>query len=338
MTFPILYLLAAQVVGSQETRPTWPAELSLSGSAAKLAENTYRGTQASGGAGASWFVGREMVDDGTPLALQAYLQRLNQLALSLGTGALWAGTANGYGRTDYKHSNTSVNGSVGGTFYLGDLVLGGGLSYERVADHQSGGTLTTEVNRTTQYKSASAMIGIRRGDTRLLGSYQWQAYNDDQQRPPTWGRASLDLRTVVDKNIRMILNGYTLVDGGGGSAQAEFFSSPELGLWMSGFFQTGQVYVNSTTDYNRVGVSFGMGWWPSHRFELQFEPGFTSAQQRSASSIALTTYYLNVTMVVRAPQHFRTVTVAPPAPADDSDTVAPEGTAAPDVLHDAFWP
>jgi hypothetical protein len=47
-----------------------------------------------------------------------------------------------------------------------------------------------------------------------------------------------------------------------------------------------------------------IGWWPSHRFELQFDLGLTSTQSRIANSIALTTVYLDIAFVARAPKRY----------------------------------
>jgi hypothetical protein len=89
-------------------------------------------------------------------------------------------------------------------------------SYEGVADHQSGGTLVSDLDETTHYFAASGSTGLRIDDLQLLGTYRWTAH------------------------------------------------------------------VQSAVRARRI------GWWPSHRFELQFDLGLTSTQSRIANSIALT--------------------------------------------------
>lgn len=303
MHLPILCFVAAQTAAAQGGPQTsYRAEFAASGALERVNQGAYSGTEASGGANATWFVGRPLTDDELPLALQAYLQQLNRLSLSFGGGGLWAGSDT----NSYRHSNSSLNGSLGGHFYRGAMVLGGGLFYERVADHQSGGSLTGDDDLTTQLWSAGISGGLRSDTLEVLGTYRWRSYDDNgQARPATWGQAGLRLESVLDNEIKFHVDGYTLTDGGGASAGTEFFSSPELGGWISGFMEAGQVYVNSTTDYHRMGASFGVGWWATRRFELQFSLGFASAKRSSGPSTSLTTSLATLGIVLRAPKRYQ---------------------------------
>jgi hypothetical protein len=300
MNLPVLCLVLLQAIGDQDGQASWPAQFTLAGSVGRLNQSSYGGFRGDGSVGATWFVLRPIVDDETPLALQAYLQRLSWLAFAAGVGGLLAGEDT----TTYKHSYRSANGALSGHFYRGDWVLGGRLLYEGVADHQSGGTVGS-VDKTTHYFSASISSGIRRGTLEVVGTYRWRSYYDDGHlRPASWGQAVLNLQSVADEAIYASIGAYTLTDGGGASAEAEFFSTTRLGIWIRGFFETGQVYVNSTTDYHQFGISLGTGWWATRSFELQLSLGFSSANRTSGSSPALTTGLLGLGIVARGPGRF----------------------------------
>jgi hypothetical protein len=300
---PVLSLLIAQTSAAQAGTASWPAEFSAGGSVGHFSQGSfYRGWQGSAGGSATWFVRRPVVDDGTPFSLQSFLQRLD--ALSLGFGG--SGFSAKDDLTLYQHRGQSVNATLGGYFYLGDFVLGGGLYYETVNDTQVAAGQTSEEKHTTQLGSPDVTAGWRHDTFEMVGEYHLRSYYDDGvARPLRWGQASLRLRSVLEDQFYLRLEGYTVVGGGGASCDFESFSSQDLGVWLSGFYERGQIYVNSSTDYHRQGASVGVGWWSTHRFELQFSLGISTVKRADDLGSALTTAVATMTVVLRAPDRYQ---------------------------------
>lgn len=281
----VLLLLLAQSLNAPSGSASWPAEFEAAGSLGHFGQGDfYGGWQGSGSGGATWFLRRPVVDDGTPFALQSYLQRLDRLALGFGGSGFSA-------RDDltlYEHRGNSLSSSLAGQFYVGDLILGGELYYSRLGDVQAPAPSTGqtgEERHTTQVWYPELVLGLRHEDTELVGEYRLKSYYDDGiRRSLGWGQATLRLRSVLEREISWHVEAYTLVDGGGADFDVEFFSRQDLGVWFSGYFEEGRIYANSSTDYERLGVSLGLGWWSSDSVELQFSLAFSTAKRTVPST------------------------------------------------------
>lgn len=312
---PLLSLLLAQSTPAPTAVPSWPAEFAASGSLGRFSQgDSYSGWHGGGSAAVTWFVGRPLVDDGaTPLSMQSFLQRLNRLSLEVGASA-WSGKDD---LTLHQRSANTVDASAAGRFYLGSLVLGGELLYARVRDRQLLPPEATEEKHTTDLGHVGATLGWRyQGDVELSGTYRWKGYYDDGvSRAPRWGQVILRLRSLAESNVYWAFGAYTLVHGGGGSFQTEVFFNRRLGVWLTGFYERGQMYVNSEVDYMRQGASVGFGAWASNRFEVQFSLGFSTVERASSSAVALTEVTTGLTFVLRAPQRYRAWESPPPPPA-----------------------
>jgi hypothetical protein len=312
LLLPLFSLLLFQAGSIREIESTWPADFnaSLSGGGFHQPE-FYDGWQAGGSVGANWYLRRPLVDDGSPLAMQAFLQRLNRLSFNLDTV--------GFGAKDsvslYEHSGHSANVSLSGLFYLRDMVLGGGIHYERVYDFQHPSPLsglTSDERHTTQLVYPDLTLGVRWKRFEGEASYRFKTYFDDgKTRSPRWGQALLRLQNFSDEQIYWSALLYTVVHGAGLSFDFEFFSSPRLGVWLKGYLDRGVVYANSENDYRRESLSLGVGWWKSNRLELQFSVGVSTAQRESAGSSTLITGLGTFGVVVRAPRRDRTKVVVP---------------------------
>jgi hypothetical protein len=261
------------------------------------------------------------VDDGSPLSMQAFLQRLDRLSFKL--------DAAGFGAKDsfslYEHSGHSASASLSGLFYLRDLILGGGIHYSWAYDLQHPSPLsdlTSDQSHTTQLAYPELTLGVRSGTFECEGSYRFKTYFDDGRvRTPRWGQAVVGLRNFLEPQAYWSAFIYTLVDGAGLSFDFEFSASPWLGIWLSGYLERGVVYVNSQNDYDRMSFSVGVGWWKSNRFELQFSLAVFTAQRESvgASNPTLITGLGTFGVLLRAPQRYRgqvTSPLADPLPAD----------------------
>jgi len=334
---PVFALLVAQAPATQMGTTSWPSEFSASGSVGHISQgSSYGGWQGSGGGGATWFVRRPLVDDGKPFALQSYLQRLDGLSLGFGGSGFSAKND----QTLYERSAHGMNATLGGLFYLDSLVVGGGLFYDVVYDVQVPAGQTAEEKHTTALWSPHVTAGLRQDAFEVLGVYRLRSYHDDGvARPLRWGQASLRLRSVLKDQFAWRVDGYTVVGGGGASFNVESFPSQDLGFWLSGYLELGQIYVNSSTDYQRQGASVGIGLWGSNRFELQFSIGVSTAKRADGNGTALTTTYGALAVVLRAPErhHVASPAVLPatgPVPAAEAPPLpAPVEVAPPAQVH-----
>jgi len=69
---------------AHRTESSWPADFyaSFTGGGFQPARG-YDGWQAGGGVGANWYLRNPLVDDGSPLSMQAFLQRLDRLSFDV---------------------------------------------------------------------------------------------------------------------------------------------------------------------------------------------------------------------------------------------------------------
>jgi hypothetical protein len=84
LVLPVLSLLLAQAGPAHRIESSWPADFyaSFTGGGFHRPE-AYDGWHAGGGVGANWFLRRPLVDDGSPLSMQAFLQRLDRLSFDV---------------------------------------------------------------------------------------------------------------------------------------------------------------------------------------------------------------------------------------------------------------
>ena len=84
LALPVLSLLLWQAGPTHGVESSWPAEFyaSFTGGGFHQPE-AYDGWHAGGGVGANWFLRRPLVDDGSPLSMQAFLQRLDRLSFDV---------------------------------------------------------------------------------------------------------------------------------------------------------------------------------------------------------------------------------------------------------------
>lgn len=301
--FFVYSILLAQDSPAPGSQAAWPAEFYAGATGSHFDQGpSYSGWQGEGSASATWYVVRPLVDDGTPLGIQGYLQRLSQLHLSCGGTA----TAGSDGASSYRYSSKSMYVSPSGFFYLGGMILGAGAYYYRLGGDTQPADGSPEQHQTTQLFYPWVTAGLRSDALEIYGTYRYRTYYDDgAKRPSTWGQASLRLRNTVDDAIYWRLDAYTLSGGAGGAFHVEAFFAPTLGAWLEGYFETGGIYVNTTNEYSREGGEIGVGWWASHRFELQFSLRVSSASRNGGYRPATTTVGATLGVVLRGPQRDR---------------------------------
>lgn len=316
ISVPALCLLLAQSLPSQPPAASWPAELKLSLDGGGFQQgDAYDGWRVGGSGGATWFPGRPLVDDRTPLSIQAYLQRLDRLSFDIAV----SGFDGKDGLTLYEHSGHSANLGLSGLAYLHDVVLAGGLYYARSYDlqhaAQSSG-LFEDQKHTTQLAYPELTLGLRLSDVQMQGSYRFKTYFDDGNvRSQQWGQVlALVEGYLVNPDTFWRLSGYTLPDGEGASAYVEGFVETGLGLWLEAFAEHGQPFLNSRTDYDRKGIEFGVGWWKTHSLELQFSVDLTTSRAATAGATSLVTGIASFGIVMRAPTRQPEPVMTAPAP------------------------
>jgi hypothetical protein len=168
--FPVLALLVSQSTPVQGYETTWPAEFKASLSGGGLHQpDFYSGWSAGGSANAKWYLRRPLVDDGTPLSMQGFLQRLDRLSFGIDV----IGFAAKDDLSLYERRGHSANLSLSGLFYLRDLVLGAGLHYARIYEFQHPSPLsdlTSDERHTTQFAYPELTFGLRSGRFEFQGS------------------------------------------------------------------------------------------------------------------------------------------------------------------------
>jgi hypothetical protein len=312
LLLPVLSLLLSQTGPVHGIESTWPADFNASLSGGGFHQpQFYGGWQVGGDVGANWYLRRPVVDDGTPLAMQPFLQRLDRLSFDTNVA--------GFGAKDdlslYEHSGHSADVSLSGLFYLRDVILGGELHYARAYQLQrfpASIAPASDERHTTQLAYPELTLGVRSDTLECKGSYRFKTYFDDgAARASTWGQAVLDLRSFSEPQTYWKAALYTLVRGAGLSFEVEFFASPRLGIWFEGYVERGVVYMDSQNDYNRKSFSVGVGWWKSSRLELQFSVRIATAERDSLGASTLTSGLGTFGVVLRAPRRDRVQAVSP---------------------------
>jgi hypothetical protein len=317
--FFVYSVLLAQASPAPGLQATWPAEFYAGATASHFSQDpSYAGWQGDASASATWYVVRPLVDDGSPLAIQSFLQRLSDLRLSCGGTAI----AGSDSASPYRYNSRAMHVSPSGFFYLGDMILGAGVYYDRGSNDTKPADGSAEQHHTSQLFYPWATVGLRADTFEVYGTYRYRTYYaDGAKQPSTWGQGIVELRNILDKAIYWRIDGYTLTGGGGGGFDVEVFFQPTLGVWLSGYLESGRIYVSSTNEYWRQGGEIGVGWWASHSFELQFSLAASSTSRNGGNYPAVTMVGVTLGVVLRGPQHYR----AQPETRPPGDVPVPAG-------------
>ena len=143
--FYVYSILLAQGSPAPSPQATWPAEFYAGVTGSHFGQDpSYAGWEESGSVSATWYVVRPLVDDGTPLGIQGYLQRLSRLSFSGGGTSLAGSDSAG----PYRYTSKSMHASPSGFFYLGDMILGAGAHYYRLGSDTQPADYSTEQHHT----------------------------------------------------------------------------------------------------------------------------------------------------------------------------------------------
>ena len=240
--------------------------------------DSHHGEAGEGQIAVDWFARRPVVDDGTPLSLQPYLQRADRL--SLGVEGSLAGANNNLSPFDY--SDKSVAARLVGLFYRKWSVFGGEVDYARFSGNPSQilrPSVTFGVRDKTFELRLSYAYSTYLGNGAVPGpgwgqSYIFSTYFDDGTfRRPGWGQGKALATIVLDDLSYFNLAAFALVDGGGASAKYETFPKPKLGIWLAIDFQEEETNYFDGVNFSTVGYAMahgevGVEWWHSNHFAL----------------------------------------------------------------------
>jgi hypothetical protein len=117
-------------------------------------------------------------------------------------------------------------------------------------------------------------LDARAGDASL--ALQWQFVGVTESATGTTfvkpafflPRLSLDGRVVLDRRFDLTAGVTVIPDGAEGRAGFVVYPTHDLGLSVSGGVEHGQIYWNSTTDYDAAFAGPAITYWLSPRVEL----------------------------------------------------------------------
>jgi hypothetical protein len=245
--------------------------------------DSYHGQSGVGRLAVDWFVRRPVVDDGTALGLQAYLQRVDRLSLSV-EGSIASAKDD---TSQIDSSDQYVATRLVGLFYRGWSVFGGEVDYMHFADRL---TPASEGRQHIQIFRPSVTLGVRDQTFELRLSYNhttcfhsgnfitsgWgvsdiftASFAEGTFRNSGWGQVVATMTLVLDASTYFNLTGFTLDAGGGGTAKYEVFLKPRLGIWLGGDYQSEmREGIGYTIGYSMAHGEIGVEWWRSNRFAL----------------------------------------------------------------------
>jgi hypothetical protein len=240
----------------------------------------YQSWTVSAGATGTWFAGRPLVDDDAPLALQPYLQRATELAVSASGGALLT-TYQTYTSdvaapapptptysADFGGVNLSANGYADWVFIAGSF----GWSHELVTlPAPPAGSFSINPRLSSDVLSPSLTLGWRLDALRVDVSWNPHAIHGFVG---SWrGRlneAALGAHWVgARKRLWLAASAFLLDGGGGGTVDAEWFFTPRLGLLAGVLAENGAIYLDSDTRSQRYSGRVSVGWWVTRRIEVE---------------------------------------------------------------------
>jgi len=230
------------------------------------------GARANGNADITVYPATPLVDDASPLSLQAFLQRTTALSLNAGGQYLFSNytpTANG---GTYKQDYVPASASAR-VFVTDSVAILGNAGVDYLHDDRAP---AVGLGSTRDEWEPWGQVGIdaRRGDAGL--SLQWQVVGVSQSvsgqpavwRNPFWGRFSLAGRLVIDRRWDLTASATVIPDGAEGRVALAYYPTKELGLSLFVQGDHGQIYWDSSTDYDSVMGGPAISYWFTHRTSL----------------------------------------------------------------------
>lgn len=242
----------------------------------------------SGELGATIFL-RRLVDDGAPLMLQPFLQRVGGFSLSA-TGGGFTSQVTRAGGVPFERRAAYGSGGLGLDAYVRRflaITANFAAQYSAVSDYTAYYPVNPSQTSLALYSALG--VGLRFADTRIDLGYGVNLNSDDNGslQVPFWGGAMATLRTVIRQYVDLSLRLAVLDQGAAGGVSIALYPDNNLSLFVSLAYAHGILYANETTTRDRVLGSIGGTMWLSRRLAatLSYAPGWTNGITTSVDHI-----------------------------------------------------
>jgi len=249
--------------------------------------------------GITLYPSRPLQDDGAPLTLQPFLQRLSTVSVTIGAGGNGSSDSNRYGL-----------GTVAADIYLRPwFILGASLAFRLDGDSTVTEIYgTNPLNPFMQIPLGSVLVtsavsqvvprldlGLRFGDVRIDLAY---APDLEWMGPSMVGtkllRVYLDLRAVFARRYDLALGARALDGGGGGRVYLAGYVTDRLGLFASVDAQHGAIYNNTSANFDAASANAGVSYWFTRRVGGSASYQLNWSHQAGAPDGAFTLEHLGV--------------------------------------------
>lgn len=226
---------------------------------------------------------RRLVDDGTPLSLQPFLQRVGGVHVSA-YGSGYKSQLDRSGELLFEGRGASGGGGLSLDAYVRRfLALTASFSaqYATVSSYtaDSAAGLPMNTSGTTVAMSSALGVGLRVADTRIdLGySVALNSFDGGAFTVPFWGGATAAVRTVIKQYVDLSLGVSVIDQGASGNVAFALYPDNNLSLFASVGYAHGILYTRVTTPQDRVFGSIGGSMWLSRRVAaiLSYAPAWT---------------------------------------------------------------
>jgi hypothetical protein len=287
---PMLRILLLAVLGAD---PGPWGEAQVGGAGTYGSGNTTQTYTGLGSASVSTFLHR-LVDDGTPLSLQPYLQRAGAISGSLSLSGFTTESP-GF---QVPYQGTTVGGTISLDAYPGELFsLWASASFSYA--HAQGADLASSG---TEWLLPRAEIGpgIRVDDTRMTIGYTWApTITDGSYDGRGFGQLYLRVTTVIAQRLYLSALGELILSGGRGRLELAVFPSRVLGLGATIEYAKGALYYDSHAVYGQWQPSVSLSWWITWWLGLGLEYRFTHTEQVLGRGASVNSHRGAVTLTFR---------------------------------------
>jgi hypothetical protein len=206
---------------------------------------------------------RAVVDDDQPRSLQAFLQRVSTVEVTLSGGGVSTGFS---GRTENSTSLDFGPNASAELYLTRFFLIDASFGYDYSVQHGAG------VDDKTNSFNGSLGVGARIGDARIVASYSF--FEDDIDgtfAKPSWGSVNLDAFIVIASRVSIAADVFAQGDGGGGGFTVAYYATRNFDVFAGASGQTGGHDIGYVT-YNRLGASVGINGWvsPTARFGASY--------------------------------------------------------------------
>ena len=203
----------------------------------------------------TWYSDR-LVDDGSPLSLQPFLQRVSTLGAELSGG--------GFSTSDpgWPRSYTAdwVSAAAAVDQYLDrKFAIAATASVERF---ETSGPVAGALNPTYVLPVISAGPGLRLRDTRIDVGYRYApVVRDGDWDSRGWGRVYAAVDSLIARTVLLSIDTSTLPSGARASAGFNYYYTPRFQLGGSFSVESGRIYFNDEGVHTRLSPQAETSWW-----------------------------------------------------------------------------